>query len=104
MIQINLLPGRESGAAAPSGLAGALAEARMRFDRVVSDKYLWGGVGAAAAAAALVGVLHTRQVAQAAEAEARETTAVADSTRYAALLAARRAAVASATRCAGSSR
>ena len=94
MIQINLLPGRESGAAAPSGLAGALAEARMRFDRVVSDKYLWGGVGAAAAAAALVGVLHTRQVAQAAEAEARETTAVADSTRYSALLAARRAAVA----------
>jgi Tfp pilus assembly protein PilN len=92
MIQINLLPGRESGAAAPSGLAGALAEARMRFDRVVSDKYLWGGVGAVAAAAALVGVLHTRQVAEQADVEARVESAVADSTRYAAQLAASRAA------------
>jgi Tfp pilus assembly protein PilN len=94
MIQINLLPGHESGAAAPTGVRAAAAAVRARVAAVAADRYLLGGVGAAVAAAAAVAWLHTRQSAQAAEAGAREAAAVADSTRYAALLAARRSAVA----------
>ena len=94
MIQINLLPGHERGAAAPAGLGAVAAAARARVAAFAGDTYLLGGVGAVLAAAALVGVLYTRQAAEAAEAEAREAAAVADSTRYAALLAARRGAVA----------
>jgi Tfp pilus assembly protein PilN len=94
MIQINLLPGHEGGAAAARGVGAALAAARQRVLAVAADKYLWGGLGAAAAAAAAVALLHTAQAARAAEAEAREGAAVADSTRYAAMLAARRSAVA----------
>jgi Tfp pilus assembly protein PilN len=94
MIQINLLPGHESGAAAPTGLRAAAAAVRARVAAVAADKYLLGGAGAAVAAAAAVAWLHAAQSAQAAEAGAREAAAVADSTRYAALLAARRSAVA----------
>jgi len=94
MIQINLLPGHESGAATPTGVGAALAAVRGRAVAIATDRYLLGGVGAVVAAAAAVGLLHTRQAAAAAEAEARETAAVADSTRYAALLAAHRGAMA----------
>jgi Tfp pilus assembly protein PilN len=94
MIQINLLPGHESGAAAPAGVRALAAAARARAAAVAADRYLLGGVGAAAAAAAAVWWLHAAQAERAAAAEARETAAAADSTRYAGLLAARRAAVA----------
>lgn len=94
MIQINLLPGHESGAATPTGVGVAAAAVRGRLVAIATDTYLLGGVGAAVAAAAAVALLHTRQTAAAADAEARETAAVADSTRYAALLAAHRGAMA----------
>lgn len=94
MIQINLLPGHESGAAAPTGLRAAVGAVQARLAAIGADRYLLVGVGGTAAAAALVGVLYTRQAAAAADITARETAAVDDSTRYAALLAARRGAVA----------
>jgi Tfp pilus assembly protein PilN len=94
MIQINLLPGHESGAAAPTGLRAAVATVRARVGAVVGDTYLLVGVGGSLAAAAAVGVLHTQQTAEATAVEGRVSAAVADSTRYATLLAARRGAMA----------
>jgi Tfp pilus assembly protein PilN len=94
MIQINLLPGHESGAAAPSGARAAAAALAARAAAIAGDKYLLAGVGSAVAAAAVVGVLHTRQAAELAAVGARAEAAAADSTRFAALLAARRGAVA----------
>lgn len=94
MIQINLLPGHERGAAEPAGPRAWAAAARARLAAVAADRYLLGGVGSALLAAAAVGFLHTRQAEAVAAVEARETAAAADSTRYAALLAARRGAVA----------
>jgi Tfp pilus assembly protein PilN len=94
MIQINLLPGHESGAAAPAGPAAWARAARARLGAVAADRPLLFGAGAAVLAAAAVGALHTRQQAAQAVAAEREAAAVADSTRFAALLAARRSAVA----------
>lgn len=94
MIQINLLPGHESGAALPTGPRAWAAAARARCEAVAADRYLLGGVGSALFVVAAVGVLHTRQGEAAAAAEARVTAAASDSTRFASLLAARRAAVA----------
>jgi Tfp pilus assembly protein PilN len=92
MIQINLLPGHESGAAEPTGLRAVAASARARVLAVTGDKYLLAGVGSALAASAVVGLLYTGQATEQADVEARVESAVADSTRYAAQLAASRAA------------
>lgn len=94
MIQINLLPGHESGAAEPTGVRAWARRAGERLAGVAGDRSLLFGAGSVLAAGAAVWVLYAGQRAEEVEVAARETAAVADSTRFAALLAARRTAVA----------
>ncbi len=92
MIEINLLPRagkrsgrRGAGGAALSAKLGALAT-RIR------DPYLAAATVSLLLAALLVGGLHWRHMSQVADLTAREQQAVQDSTRYAAVLAEKRAA------------
>jgi Tfp pilus assembly protein PilN len=94
MIEVNLLP-RGAGAAprgrsGPSALTRALAGVTGRLGAVGRDPYLVGGVATALVAVALVGWLYADTRAEAEALAEREASALADSTRYAAAIAARR--------------
>ncbi len=90
MIEINLLD--PDGEGSGGGFGDALATFGARARALIGDPYLIGTVAAVLLAAGGGGFLYTNQArAEVALAE-REQTASADSTRYAALLAARRAA------------
>ncbi len=85
MIEINLLPGvgrKKRGGGSGAGLRGAFAGAAGK----IRDPYLLGAVGCAAAALMAIGGLFWHERALAAELGERETRAVQDSTRYAAVL------------------
>lgn len=90
IIEVNLLPGRQAKRGA-SPVGGALV-ARLRG--AVQDRYLAAAVLTLVASAAGVGALHVLQSRAAEELEQREALAVADSTRYASVIRARREAVA----------
>lgn len=92
MIEINLLPrsGRKAGrrGAAGAGLATMLGGVAAK----VRDPYLAAATVSLVLAAAAVGALHLRHTGRVAELTAREQQAVQDSTRYAVVLAEKRAA------------
>ena len=92
MIEINLLPGtgkksRSRGSSGP-GLGAALAGIGSK----IKDPHLIFGVLSVAVGVLLVGALQWRQTALSSSLEEAELQAVQDSTRYAAQLAAKRAA------------
>ena len=94
MIEINLLPGvaaKKSRRAAPKLPADELSAGAL--DGVLArlrDRYLLAAVATVVASVAAVAFLYTSQQRQAGELAERETTAVADSAKYATLLAERR--------------
>ena len=90
MIEINLLD--PDGEGAGGGIAESLAAFGARTRTLVGDPYLTGAVVAALLAVGGGGLLYTSQARADVALAAREQRATADSTRYAALLAARRAA------------
>ena len=92
MIEINLLDPDGEGAA--GGLGDALATFGARARALVGDPYLTGAVTATLLAIGGGGFLYTSQARADVALAAREQSATADSTRYAALLSARRAAAA----------
>src|SRR5687767_14807831 len=84
MIEINLLPGARKTKGRAAGMDfGAAAQG---FVARVKDPYLIGAVAASIVAVLAIGFLFLTQSARAAELEEREQKAVADSTRYAAVL------------------
>lgn len=93
MIEINLLPGAgkkaRGGRSRGPGLGAALAGAA----KSIKDPFLLGGVATATLCLLAVGGLWFTQSAQASDLTEREQRAVQDSTRFAAVLAERRAAV-----------
>ncbi|HEY0779971.1 MAG TPA: PilN domain-containing protein [Gemmatirosa sp.] len=92
LIEINLLD--PDGDSSGRGVADAVAAIGARARALIGDAYLAGAIAAVLLAAGAGGFLYSGQArAEAAMAE-RERTATADSTRYAALLAARRGATA----------
>jgi type IV pilus assembly protein PilN len=93
MIEINLLPGsgkKSRGRRSGAGIGAAVSSAAA----TVKDPYLVGMVGAIAVAALVVGGLFFHERALAADLADRETKAVQDSTRYAAVLGEKRRAIA----------
>ncbi len=92
MIEINLL--NPDGDASGRGMRDALAALGARAGALVGDPYLTGAIAAVLLAAGGGGFLYTGQARADVAMTAREEAALADSTRYAALLAARRAAAA----------
>ena len=84
MIEINLLPGARKTKGRAAGMDFS-ATAR-NFVARVKDPYLIGAVAASIVAVLAIGFLFLTQSARAAELEEREQKAVADSTRYAAVL------------------
>ena len=92
MIEINLLD--PDGEGSGGGIGETLAVFGARARALVGDPYLTGAVAAVLLAGGGGGFLYTSQARADVALTAREQQAVADSTRYAALLAARRAAAA----------
>ena len=92
LIEINLLDADGEGAV--GGRAERRAGAGARARALVSDPFLAGAVAAVLVAAGGGGFLYTEQARAETALVAREQKATADSARYAALLAARRAAAA----------
>jgi Tfp pilus assembly protein PilN len=95
MIEINMLPGvaakkARRAAPVPSADEGRGAGALDGLRERLRDKYLLAAVACVALSIVGVGGLYTSQQAEAASLAERETTAVADSSRYATLLAERR--------------
>lgn len=90
MIEINLLD--PDGEGSGGGLGDALAAFGARARALVGDTYLTGAVAAVLLAAGGGGFLYANQARAEVALAGREQTASADSTRYAVLLAARRAA------------
>jgi Tfp pilus assembly protein PilN len=93
MIEINLLPGsgkKSRGRRSGAGIGAAMTNAAA----TVKDPYLVGMVGAIAVAALVVSGLFFHERALAADLADRETKAVQDSTRYAAVLGEKRRATA----------
>jgi type IV pilus assembly protein PilN len=91
MIEINLSPGsarKSRGRSAGFSLAGAFSGSKLS----VKDPFLIAAVVSLVAAVGTVGGLHLTQSAEASELAVREEQAVADSTRFAAVLRQRRAA------------
>ncbi|HST06689.1 MAG TPA: PilN domain-containing protein [Gemmatimonadaceae bacterium] len=92
MIEINLLPGdgkkKRSKAATATKFEFSLKPPPWLADLTgkMTDKYVLGGVGAAAASAALIVLLFVSQTAHGALLEARENKAVKDSAQYSAVL------------------
>ncbi len=91
MIEINLLPG---SARKTRGIGAGLNLKNFASDlgAKVKDPYLASAVGCALAAVAIVGLLHVRHVGAEEVVQARYEIAQADSTRYASVIADRRAA------------
>ena len=92
LIEINLLDADGEGSG--GGFAGVVARYGARVRAFVSDPYLAGAVAAVVLALGGGGALYAGQARAETAVGAREATATADSARYAALLAARRAAMA----------
>jgi type IV pilus assembly protein PilN len=89
MIEINLLPGaakKAKGRGAGISLGSFTSEARAR----IKDPFMLSAAVTFIVAAASIGFLHMSQQARAAELAIREEKAVADSTRFAVILAERR--------------
>src|SRR6476659_663820 len=91
MIEINLLPGdgkKKKKAATSSGLKFEIHPSQWfaGISSKITDKYMLGAVGAAAASAALIVLLLVSQTAHGALLEARENKAVKDSAQYSAVL------------------
>jgi Tfp pilus assembly protein PilN len=89
MIEINLTPGasrKSKGRGAGMALAGVIGDAKSS----IKDPYLIAAVVSLLAAAGGVGSMHLAQTAKAEELAVREAQAVADSTRFAAVLKQRR--------------
>jgi Tfp pilus assembly protein PilN len=91
MIEINLSPGasrKSKGRGAGLALAGVFGDAKSS----IKDPFLIAAVVSLVAAAGGVGMMHVTQTASAGELATREEQAVADSTRFAAVLKQRRSA------------
>lgn len=91
MIEINLSPGaarKTKGRGGSFSLSGAFGDAQSS----IKDPFLIAAVVSLIAAAGTVGTMHVTQTATATELAAREEQAVADSTRFAAVLRQRRSA------------
>jgi Tfp pilus assembly protein PilN len=89
MIEINLLPGaarKAKGRGAGFSLAGVIGDAQSS----IKDPFLIAAVASVVLAVGAVGGLHVMQTSQATELAAHEEQAVADSTRFAAVLRQRR--------------
>lgn len=93
MIEINLLPGdakkkKRGKATTGSGFKMEIHPAQWfaGLSDKITDKYMLGAVGAAAASGALIVLMFISQTARAAMLEARENQAVKDSAQYSALL------------------
>ena len=84
MIEINLLPGARKSKGRAAGLD--FSATAQNFVARVKDPYLIGAVAASIVAVLAIGFLFLTQSARAAELEEREQKALADSTRYAAVL------------------
>lgn len=84
MIEINLLPGARKTKGRAAGMD--FSATAQNFVARVKDPYLIGAVAASIVAVLAIGFLFLTQSARAAELEEREQKAVADSTRYAAVL------------------
>jgi Tfp pilus assembly protein PilN len=91
MIEINLLPGATKKGKG-RGTSLSLGSAFSGFTAKVKDPYLLSALASVGAAAAVIAVLYVAQQTKARELAGREEKAVADSTRYATVLAARRSA------------
>jgi Tfp pilus assembly protein PilN len=96
MIEINLLPGdakkkKRGKATTGSGFKMEIHPAQWfaGLSDKITDKYMLGAVGAAAASGALIVLMFISQTARAAMLDARENQAVKDSTQYSALLTAK---------------
>jgi len=96
MIEINLLPGdgkkkKRSSTATATKFEFSLKPPPWLADLTgkMTDKYMLGAVGAAAASAALIVLLFISQAARGAMLEARETKAVKDSAQFSAVLTAK---------------
>jgi len=84
MIEINLLPGARKTKGRAAGMD--FSATAQNFVARVKDPYLIGAVAASIVTVLAVGFLFLTQSARAADLEEREQKAVADSTRYAAVL------------------
>src|ERR671929_4601 len=96
MTEINLLPGdakkkKRGKATTGSGFKMEIHPAQWfaGLSDKITDKYMLGAVGAAAASGALIVLMFISQTARAAMLDARENQAVKDSTQYSALLTAK---------------
>ncbi|MDQ6872500.1 MAG: PilN domain-containing protein [Gemmatimonadota bacterium] len=91
MIEINLLPGDGKKKRRAQTTSGAVFQFQPSqwfavIAEKITDKYLLGAIGASAVAALLIGFMFIHQTAEASALEARETKAVADSSRFSAVL------------------
>ena len=89
MIEINLLPGGGNKRRRTSGTGTAAFNPRAWFAGIgekITDKYLLGGVGAAALSIAIIAVLFISQATRASSLEEAEMKAVKDSTQFSAVL------------------
>lgn len=90
MIEINLSPGATRKRKSKGGSSFSLGSAMSGVRERIRDPYMLAAVGAVIVAALAIGGLHVTQSAQASALAEREVQAVADSTRFAAVLAERR--------------
>ncbi|MEO7823171.1 MAG: PilN domain-containing protein [Gemmatimonadaceae bacterium] len=89
MIEINLLPGGGNKRRRTSGTGTAAFNPRAWFADIgekITDKFLLGGVGAAALSIAVIAVLFVSQATRASSLEEAEMKAVKDSTQFSAVL------------------
>src|SRR5687768_528856 len=92
MIEINLLPGGGKKRRRTSAVGMPKFDPRALFAGIsekITDKYLLGGIGAAALSAAIIVVLFLSQTARARSLEEAEMKAVKDSTQFSAVLTAK---------------
>jgi len=89
MIEINLLPGGGNKRRRTSGTGTAAFNPRAWFAGIgekITDKFLLGGVGAAALSIAVIAVLFVSQATRASSLEEKEMKAIKDSTQFSAVL------------------
>ena len=91
IIEVNLLPGKQSSRRGSSPTAGALAE---RLKGAFRDRYLTAAVAMLVGTSAAIGALQLLQTRDAADLAERETVAVSDSTRYSSVIKDRKLALA----------
>lgn len=87
MIEINLLPGAKRGKKSKGGAPSInFAAMGTAISERVKDKFLAAAVGCGVLSFAIIGLLYTSQNRRAADLAEREQKAIADSTRFAAVL------------------